>query len=540
MVMPETPGSKQTVRIDTSFFTPEAAGRYPAVMLAHGFGGSKDDMTGQAEQLARDGDAVLTWSARGFGRSTGAIGLDAPDREVADVSRLIDWLGHRSDVLQDGPDDPRVGIAGASYGGAIALLAAGYDKRVDAIAPQMTWWNLPDALFPQAAQGEPADSGVFKKLWAGIFFTTGSTGTTGTAAGTVTAVGGGTAGPGGASGGTTCPRRPARVRRPEQVRRRGFDELPLHGRTVRALPAGGGLRARRRRGGQASGSIQSLVGRQPDQGAHSGGPGPERLALPTGPGRRDGSYVAANGAPVSVDWTSGGHDGGDQETSRIDAPGHQLVRPLPQARQGQTPVPRSGSRAPRDSTPPRAGTAGRGDRRPVSGSRRDNGSRGPPGRRTADGGQPGRWFTAGRLRCPRHRRSHPTRRRGRGFVGRLPGAVGCLRLGTAAVRADLDRVAARARDRRLERARRLGGALRQGLRRRAERKRDPAAPTRRADADHGRRRRRAHRDGHAARGGPRVRGGGPAASRLATTTRLCLAHRSRYVPRRVWRTARTR
>jgi len=29
--------------------------------------------------------------------------------------------------------------------------------------------------------------------------------------------------------------------------------------------------------------------------------------------------VAANGAPVSVDWSSGGHDGGDQETARLDS-----------------------------------------------------------------------------------------------------------------------------------------------------------------------------------------------------------------------------
>ena len=52
-------------------------------------------------------------------------------------------------------------MAGASYGGAVSLLAAGYDQRVDAIAPAITYWNLADALFPD---------GVFKKLWAGIFF----------------------------------------------------------------------------------------------------------------------------------------------------------------------------------------------------------------------------------------------------------------------------------------------------------------------------------------------------------------------------------
>src|SRR5690242_14662804 len=160
--------SMDGVRIDTSYFTPGqtgvTGGRHPAVLLAHGFGGSKQDVRGQAEDLARDGYAVLTWSARGFGRSTGRIGLNDPKGEVADVSKLIDWLARQPQVQLDKPGDPRVGVAGASYGGAISLLAAGYDHRVDAIAPSITYWNLADALFPD---------GVFKKLWAGIFFNTG-------------------------------------------------------------------------------------------------------------------------------------------------------------------------------------------------------------------------------------------------------------------------------------------------------------------------------------------------------------------------------
>jgi hypothetical protein len=154
------------VRIDTSYFTGGGTGRRPAVLLGHGFGGSKDDVRAQAERLARDGYAVLTWSARGFGASTGRIGLNDPDHEVRDVRKLIDWLAARPEVLLDAPGDPRVGVTGASYGGAISLLAAGHDPRVDAIAPQITYWNLADALLP---------NGVHKKLWAGILFSAGAT-----------------------------------------------------------------------------------------------------------------------------------------------------------------------------------------------------------------------------------------------------------------------------------------------------------------------------------------------------------------------------
>src|SRR4051812_28425594 len=57
------PKNDQHVTLDTTFFTPARAGRAPAVLLAHGFAGSKDDTRADAERLARHGYAVLTWSA---------------------------------------------------------------------------------------------------------------------------------------------------------------------------------------------------------------------------------------------------------------------------------------------------------------------------------------------------------------------------------------------------------------------------------------------------------------------------------------------
>ena len=75
-----------------------AAHPAPAVVLAHGFGGSKDSVADDARDLAGRGYVVLTYSARGFGRSTGQIGLDDPRYEVADLSTLIDRLAQRRDV----------------------------------------------------------------------------------------------------------------------------------------------------------------------------------------------------------------------------------------------------------------------------------------------------------------------------------------------------------------------------------------------------------------------------------------------------------
>lgn len=182
--VPAAPGAATQVHLDTTLYLP-ARTPAPAVLLPHGFGGDKTSVTGQAQELARRGFVVLTWSARGFGHSTGQIGLDDPDLEVADAARLVDYLAKRPDVRQDGPGDPRVGVIGASYGGALALLLAGTDKRVDAISPVITYNDLAQGLVPNAARADAvpaatpaagafAADGVFKRSWAGLLFSAGS------------------------------------------------------------------------------------------------------------------------------------------------------------------------------------------------------------------------------------------------------------------------------------------------------------------------------------------------------------------------------
>ncbi|MGW0699222.1 alpha/beta fold hydrolase [Streptomyces sp. NPDC002867] len=291
-------------QIDTSYFTAGGDGRRPAVLIGHGFGGSKEDVRAQAEKLAQDGYAVLTWSARGFGKSTGRIGINDPQKEVKDVSRLIDWLARRPEVQLDEDGDPRVGITGSSYGGAISLLGAGYDKRVDAIAPRITYWNLAEALFPDD---------VFKKLWAGIFFSTGSAPDPGRRvapppAGEAPAGEAAEQGAADASGGRTAagPVNPAGCGRFEPRLCAMYERVAVAGRPdaeARAL----------------------LEERSPSAVA-------DRIAVPAliVQGQSDSLFtlsqadamaraVSGNGAPVAVDWTAGGHDGGDRETSRVEA-----------------------------------------------------------------------------------------------------------------------------------------------------------------------------------------------------------------------------
>jgi len=172
-------GADQGIRLDSTLYLPERTPA-PAIIVAHGFGGNKQSVDGDARELAQRGFVVLTYSARGFGRSTGQIAMNSRDAEVADASKLVSWLATQQEVTKDGPDDPRVGVTGGSYGGALTLLLAGTDKRVDALAPSITYNDLSQALLPNSATQGPtpstpaanafAPNGVFKRSWAGIFF----------------------------------------------------------------------------------------------------------------------------------------------------------------------------------------------------------------------------------------------------------------------------------------------------------------------------------------------------------------------------------
>jgi ABC-2 type transport system ATP-binding protein len=155
------------VALDATIYLPKATPA-PAILLAHGFSGDKTSVATQAEQLASNGYVVLAWTARGFGNSTGEISMDSPNGEVADVSKLIDYLSTRKEVIQQAKNDPMVGITGDSYGGGISLMTAGYDRRIDAVAANITWNNLRQSLFPQNSN-DPA-LGPYKKFWAGTFF----------------------------------------------------------------------------------------------------------------------------------------------------------------------------------------------------------------------------------------------------------------------------------------------------------------------------------------------------------------------------------
>ena len=290
------PRDNQHVLLDASFFTPAGQGRVPAILLAPGFGETKYAVQPEAEYLARAGFAVLTWSPRGTGASGGQIGLNSPDYEVKDTSQLLSWLARQPRVLLDRRGDPRAGIAGASYGGGLALLAAAYDHRIDAVVAQSAWNNLATALFPNAAGGGTAGvggaGGVFAKQWAGLLFTQGLAGF-------------GAPLPGRAS--------PAGAVRQHVLCGRFLPSIcAMYQQIAQTGQATPGAIALLQRSSPASVAGRMRAPALLIQGEH------DSLF---GLGQANANYraIRQGGGPASMVWFAGGHDGGDQQASYVNS-----------------------------------------------------------------------------------------------------------------------------------------------------------------------------------------------------------------------------
>ena len=101
--------------------------------------------------LLQDGYNVVTWDPRGEWSSGGRLEIDSPEFEGQDMQAIISWLAQQPEVQLDAPNDPRIGMVGASYGGGIQLVTAAIDKRADAIVPTIAWNNLNTSLYKSGA-----------------------------------------------------------------------------------------------------------------------------------------------------------------------------------------------------------------------------------------------------------------------------------------------------------------------------------------------------------------------------------------------------
>lgn len=114
------------LNIAATFYEP-AQRPAPAVVLVHMLTGSRRDWEAMATRLASEGIGALAIDLRGHGESPGGAG-DLTGM-VNDVKAAKRHLAGRPDV-----NHSRIGIAGASIGANLAVLAAAEDATVTSLA----------------------------------------------------------------------------------------------------------------------------------------------------------------------------------------------------------------------------------------------------------------------------------------------------------------------------------------------------------------------------------------------------------------------
>ncbi len=151
------------VKLASTLYLPDGqppTGGWPAIMLLHGLGGDREDMNTLAELAFLPGEeyAVLTFDARGHGKTGGLFTLDGP-REVADVREAFAWLAARPDIADD-----RIGAWGISYGGGAVWNALAAGVPFAAAETCQTWTDLYSALFPQNLSKSGAVARLFTEV----------------------------------------------------------------------------------------------------------------------------------------------------------------------------------------------------------------------------------------------------------------------------------------------------------------------------------------------------------------------------------------
>ncbi|MEU4193924.1 CocE/NonD family hydrolase [Kribbella sp. NPDC026611] len=169
------PGTTTPVKICYSLFRPagaSAAHTVPLIFHSHGWGGSRTKDPAAFKAWLDAGFGVLSFDQRSFGESTGVAHVMNPDFEGRDVVKLVDLVAGLDWVTQQRPGDPLIGAIGGSYGGGYQFAGAFTElrdrgrTRFDALAPEITWWDLKQSLAPAEAA---------RTLWLSILFAGGGT-----------------------------------------------------------------------------------------------------------------------------------------------------------------------------------------------------------------------------------------------------------------------------------------------------------------------------------------------------------------------------
>ena len=161
-------------RIAGTLHVPEGKGKFPGVILCHGFTGNKGEthflFVKASRELARCGIASLRFDFRGSGESEGEFNEVTPSSEISDARRALAVLAKQPQI-----DRERLGVVGLSMGGLVAACITGREPSIRSTV----LWSAAAELWPGPGANEPEKQKQMKtrgwidigglKLSAGFF-----------------------------------------------------------------------------------------------------------------------------------------------------------------------------------------------------------------------------------------------------------------------------------------------------------------------------------------------------------------------------------
>lgn len=122
------------VNIAALKYTPEKEGRSPAIVMAHGFGLTKEAYIDKfAERFAENGFVVILFDYRNIGESEGFPRQEInPFMQIDDYKNSITFACTQAEV-----DIEKIGIWGTSFSGGHVLITAATDSRVRCVVSQV-------------------------------------------------------------------------------------------------------------------------------------------------------------------------------------------------------------------------------------------------------------------------------------------------------------------------------------------------------------------------------------------------------------------
>jgi len=110
--------------------------RRAAFLVLHGFGSNKDsqNVLAPCKVLEALGYVTLRFDMRGCGESEGEHGRVICLEQVEDTRNALAFLARHAAVAPD-----RIAVIGTSFGGAVAVYAAGVDPRIAAVISNGGW-----------------------------------------------------------------------------------------------------------------------------------------------------------------------------------------------------------------------------------------------------------------------------------------------------------------------------------------------------------------------------------------------------------------